>query len=163
VIVVDTLVWVVFKISPAASTTTVSATPPGVRVGLMLVGTPALRRMSSREAVANPFMATVTLYSPGSSAGIVNRPSAPEIAVEVDAVALFLAVMVAPGTTAPEESKTVPESVAVTPPCANARRGDIASAISKSTAASGSTRNLITPPVDFFSKSGPEAKGGFEG
>src|SRR5262249_3459547 len=143
--------------SPAASASTGSATPPGVSAGLMLVGTPAFRRTSFRVTVAKPFMATFTVYSPGSRAGIVNRPSAPETAVEVAAVALFLAVIAAPGTTAPDESKTVPESVAVTPPCADAWRGDTASAISKSTAASANTRDLITPPVDFFSTSGPEA------
>src|ERR1051326_701704 len=150
VMVVETLVCVVFRISLAASTTTVSATPPGVRVGLIFVGTPAFSRTSSRSAVENPFMETVTLYSPGSSAGMVNRPSPPETAVDEEAVALFLATMVAPGMTAPDESKTVPESVAVTPPWADALRGVTATPISSKTTAPSMDRDFIFPPVRRF-------------
>jgi hypothetical protein len=68
----------------------------------------------------------------------------------VDAVALFLTVTLAPGTTAPDESNTVPDSVAVTPPCANPRRGVAASPISsKYTTGSMAIRNLIAPPLAF--------------
>jgi hypothetical protein len=51
----------VFNTSPALSTTTVSATPPGERVGLILVGTPAFSRMSFMATVTNPCMVTVTV------------------------------------------------------------------------------------------------------
>src|ERR1051326_2394926 len=53
--------------------------------------------------------------------------------------------MVAPGTTAPEESRTVPVSVAVTEPCADALCGSATSPISRSTTA-GSAKicNLIS-------------------
>src|SRR5262249_5312752 len=123
----------------------VSATPPGVKVGLMLVGTPAFSRTSLRVAVAKPFIATLTVYSPGSSAGMVKRPSWLDTALEVEAVALLLAVMVAPGTTAPDESKTVPDKVAVTPPCAKALTAKAAQ--SRTAAASVKRRNLMFSPL----------------
>ena len=68
----------------------------------------ASSRTSLITAVLKPSSATVTVYVPGSSTGIENAPDELLTVSNVLAVALFLTVMVAPGTTPPAVSTTTP-------------------------------------------------------
>src|ERR1051326_8537066 len=66
-----------------------------------------------------PGCSACTVYRPGGSRGIVNSPSLLAVPLPFRPVAVFVAVTRAPGTTAPDESETVPLKVAVADwPCA---------------------------------------------
>ena len=65
----------------AASTMTVSSSLPISRIALTEAGALAPTMTSFRTAVLNPISATVTVYAPGSTAGIVNVPFDPLTAV----------------------------------------------------------------------------------
>src|SRR5262245_10668211 len=70
--------------------------------------------MSLSTTVLKPLNDTLTEYRPALSAGTLKVPVPSVTAVKVPLVALLVTTTVAPGMTAPPESTTVPESVAVT-------------------------------------------------
>jgi hypothetical protein len=59
-----------------------------------------------------PLAETVTVYSPGSRFADIKKPSEFVVTFEVTPVATFMITTWAFGTTPPDESVTVPESVA---------------------------------------------------
>ncbi len=95
-------------------TWTVSFWLPGVSVALTRpteeTSSPTLPSVN----VLKPAFWISTRYVPGGRKGMVKTPSALVVEVRLTPVAVSTAVTVASGTTAPEESVTVPVRVAVT-------------------------------------------------
>src|SRR5579862_2163659 len=67
--------------------------------------------VASRTTVLNPLTSAFTEYSPARSAGALYAPVALVTAVRRPLSALFVMVTVAFGTTAPDESVTVPSII----------------------------------------------------
>src|SRR5262245_2731081 len=105
-------------ISPAASTVTVSSTPPSSSVARTDAGVAALTTTSFRTTDLNPARVIATQYVPGWIAGIENVPCSEVTALNVALVARFLTTTTAPGTAAPDVSTTFPDSEDDVPPWA---------------------------------------------
>lgn len=87
------------------------------------------------ENASKPSFVTRTVYVPGARSGAVNFPSAPEVSASgpfsvAPAISIF-----APGTTAPDESFTVPERVSA------ASRAPVSSVASVTNAASATHKD----------------------
>src|SRR5262245_16757339 len=94
--------------------------PPTSSFTCTPAGTPAFNSTSFRVAVLKPVRVTVTMYLPAASCGMVNCPSALVTASDVSPVSAFFTTTFAPGMIAPDVSVTVPESVEVARPWADA-------------------------------------------
>src|SRR5262245_52703906 len=70
--------------------------------------------MFDRVTVLKPWISATTVYLPVGSDGAVYSPSRPLVTTRVVPVPTLVSVTVAPGTTAPELSVTVPTIVPVT-------------------------------------------------
>src|SRR5207247_1917852 len=84
-----------------------------------------LHRTSSSTAVLNPTSETVTVYVPVSRDGTTKSPRASVTVLKLAPDAVFVTVTVAPGMKPPAVSTAVPDSDALTPPCARASVGTI--------------------------------------
>ena len=108
--------FVVCTCTASAWTVTVSATPPtSSAIARSATRSVDARSMPFCSYVLNPLTVTVMLYLPASRSGNTNEPSAPVTVSRVALVPAFLMVTVAPGSTPPPESVTVPEIWPVNP------------------------------------------------
>src|ERR1043166_9636277 len=105
---VDTSDFVVSTIGDSPVTVTASAMRAGLSVKLMTASWSMMRTMSGRVSAANPDKSVETVYVPGGSAGMRKSPVPWLTAERVSPVAMFLAVTVTPGSTAPVWSLMVP-------------------------------------------------------
>src|SRR5262245_705067 len=92
----DTVAVCVLINSLLAATFTVSDSWPTSRPALSDCGVPGSTRTSFIATVLNPLSATVTVYTPGATPGIVNSPSPLETASN-DTPDSFLTTTAAPG------------------------------------------------------------------
>ncbi len=94
-------------------TVIVSCTPPTRMSALMVVTATPLTSMPSRLTVVKPGKVNVSEYVPGGSSVTRNWPVLSVVALRTFSMSAGLAAStVTPGSTAPEASCTVPESVA---------------------------------------------------
>jgi hypothetical protein len=89
-------------------TTTSCFTPATVSVTFRPTAVSASTMMPSRTNVWNPSSVTVSRYSPGGSGDTTYTPASVVWRVVATSVATFVAVTVAPGSAAFDESRTVP-------------------------------------------------------
>ena len=113
VITVLTCVRVGSCSSEVASTSTFSATLPGVRLKSNSAACPTCRVMAL-VCLPNPVKIAATAYSPAGSAGIVYSPPSDACTERENPVAVFVAVTAALAMLPPDASTIFPESVAFT-------------------------------------------------
>src|SRR5580698_3508672 len=100
---------VVSSVSAAAETsTTVVPADPAANFTGRVYTPPAVTVMLSNAAERNPDAATSTLYVPSGRSWKANSPPLVVVAVIATAVATLVAFTLAPATTAPDGSVTVP-------------------------------------------------------
>ncbi len=111
-------VWV-STLDASPTTVMTSLMPPTFNARSTTASRPTVRTMPRRASVPNPVSVAVTAYGPGGKSVARKCPPSPDTSSRVTPVSSFFTVTVAPGSTAPVSSETVPVIVPLAP-CARA-------------------------------------------